>query len=41
MDEEQKNRWVKIFAEHEKKRRRILPVKRNQLSLWLGTAVAL
>jgi hypothetical protein len=39
MDEEQKNRWVKIFAEHEKKRRRILPVKRNQLSLWLGRLI--
>jgi hypothetical protein len=39
MDEEQINRWEKIFAEHEKKRRRILPVKRNQLSLWLGRLI--
>jgi hypothetical protein len=39
MDEERKNYWKTIFAESEKKRRRILPVKRNQLSLWLGRLI--
>lgn len=31
--------WKEIFAKSEKKRRRILPVKRNQLSLWLGRLI--
>lgn len=39
MTEERKNHWKKIFAEHEKKRRRIEPIKRNQLSLWLGRLI--
>jgi hypothetical protein len=31
--------WKTIHAKFEKERRRILPVKRNQLSLWLGRLV--
>lgn len=33
------NYWKEIFAKSEKKRRRILPAKRNQLSLWLGRLI--
>jgi hypothetical protein len=39
MDAEERNHWEKIFAEAEKKRRRMVPIKRNQLSLWLGRLI--
>jgi hypothetical protein len=39
MTEEQKNHWKKIFAESKKKRRRMEPIKRNQLALWLGRLI--
>lgn len=39
MDKGPENNWIKIFSEYEKKSRRTLPIKRNQLSLWLGRLI--